>query len=271
MPPALSEGAVRLSGMRPRRTLMLVPYQVDVPMARVPWANWVLIAVTCAISLALLFAPQEHRDNRAFIEDEEGNLVVNGEEADEHPVLSLALKPKKFSFLQLCTFLFVHAGIIHLAGNMIFLFVFGNAINAKLGHVPFLLAYFLLGAFTGVCWLIFGNGLPVIGASGAIAGLMGMFLFFYPKNEVEVLFFMGYTRTFSMASGWLIVMFIVWDLLGTLLFGDGGVAFVCHLGGEFAGLAAATIWRHDTEEYEENLFQAFGWQPKEKVRRRRSR
>ena len=76
-------------------------------------------------------------------------------------------------------------GVLHLLGNLLFLFTFGNAVNAKLGHLPFLALYFGSGAFAGLAWLLLGSRVPVLGASGAIMGITGAFLVLYPLNEIS--------------------------------------------------------------------------------------
>src|SRR5205823_6429966 len=147
---------------------------VDVPMARVPVANWVLIGVTSLVTIAVWV----HEARTADRDDQE-------------PEYPLALKPADFSPTQLVTYQFVHADILHLAGNMMFLFVFGNAVNAKLGHWQFVVIYLLLGVLAGAAFIPFAGGLPVLGASGAIMGIVGVFLVLFPRNDVQVFYWFG--------------------------------------------------------------------------------
>src|SRR5581483_4626067 len=138
---------------------MLIPYSVDVPMVRVPLANWVLIGVTSLVSLGVLITlyTSEHSENplspqlmkklKEFEGKEDSpearkffDELVRESGADE-PRFPGALEPRRFSFLQLFSHQFVHGDLIHLIGNMLFLFVFGNAVNAKLGHATFLACY----------------------------------------------------------------------------------------------------------------------------------
>jgi len=163
--------------------------------------------------------------------------------------------------LQFVTHVFLHAGVAHLVGNMVFLLVFGNAVNAKLGHGLFLLAYFALGIVAGVAWLSFGDGAAALGASGAIMGLVGLFLVYFPRNDVNVfyLIFIGPAArggAFTISSYWLILLYVALDLLGFL--GPGsGVAHVAHLGGTAAGVAAGLLLLASglvtSTEWEENL------------------
>src|SRR5262249_28894377 len=142
---------------RKGETPVLVPYTVDVPMARLPLANWILIAVTSVISLALIFGawrgePEPPDPPKGIDKDIPDHWLVIARDARE-VVPPLALRPGAFSFGQLFTHLFVHANVWHLLANMLFLFCFGNAVNAKLGHAPYLLSYFLIGALAGAGWL----------------------------------------------------------------------------------------------------------------------
>jgi membrane associated rhomboid family serine protease len=256
---------------------VFLPYSVDVPMERLPIANWVLIAVTSFISLGILFGPKRSSDLDPDwngippnISDKEAERIfrerLKKASQDEDHVPALALQPRAFSLFQLVGHVFVHGNLLHLIGNMFFLFVFGNAVNAKLGQLLFLACYFLLGVLGGCAWLVFGNGLPMVGASGAIMGLIGVFLVYFPRNEVTVLYYgFGSGGEFSLSSYWLILFYMGCDLYGTLR-GNGGVAYVTHLGGTLAGLGLGIVFVSTglvtSTDYEENLLQALGWQEK---------
>src|SRR5437763_9671225 len=110
----------------------MIPLTLDVPMKRIPWANWGLILATVAVSLAVPYAPGERF---AFLPDETAPPKYSPLVLQRHP----------FAAYQLVTSLFQHAGLLPLVGNLLFLFVFGNAINAKLGHLGFLAAYLGVG------------------------------------------------------------------------------------------------------------------------------
>jgi hypothetical protein len=134
--------------------------------------------------------------------------------------------------------MWLHAGIMHILGNLLFLWIFGNAVCAKIGNIKFFLIYIFLGVIAGIAHLIF-SGQPVIGASGAINGVVGMFLVFFPQNEITCYWvFIPYVREFTMSSYWMILFWFAFDLLGALL-GGGGVAYFAHVGGFIAGFAIA--------------------------------
>jgi membrane associated rhomboid family serine protease len=209
----------------------MIPLGVDVPMKRLPWANWGLIGVTVLISLAVPYSTGERF-----------HLLSTGH--SDH-LSALVLDRKHFGPHQVVTYLFQHAGLMHLIGNMLFLFVFGNAINAKLGHVGFLASYLGIGALVGLCWLAFGGGTACLGASGAIMGMCGMFLVLYPRNDVNLFWdefeLMILTRSFTgTMPGWVLVcLFLAFDLWGAIFDRHSGVGYVSHIIGGLTGVALA--------------------------------
>ncbi len=198
----------------------MIPYQVDVPMQRWPYANWALIAVTTIVSVAWL--------------------------ADPDPGPGMLLSVDYFKVYQPLSAALTHGGPWHLFGNMLFLFVFGNAVNAKIGHLPYLGLYILFAYVSGIAWLLFPGGAShSLGASGAIMGVAGMFLLYYPLNQVSVFtIIIVYPVIFHLSSAWLLVVYFLLDIFG--VFSPGGnVAHISHLAGFVAGagLASALLLR----------------------------
>ena len=146
------------------------------------------------------------------------------------------------------TSMFLHGGWMHLAGNMLFLWIFGDNLEDEMGHVWFLLFY--LGAGVAAAALQAGadinSGIPMVGASGAIAGVMGGYLLLYPKARVDVLFiFIIIFRIFPIPA-WIVLG--LW--LGLQIFSGvstpsdaGGVAYWAHVGGFAAGvILSLPVW-----------------------------
>jgi membrane associated rhomboid family serine protease len=241
--------------------VMFLPFAVDVPMARVPIANWVLIGVTCFVSGAVLCGWRPTAD-ASNTDDDLDRIVQRAVNEAEAPP-PFVLRGDEYWCWRLFSHVLVHANWLHLLGNMFFLFIFGNAVNAKLGHIPYVALYFLLGAIGGIAWFLFGRGEYALGASGAIMGIEGLFLVFYPRNTVRALFEFGWAviPDVEIASVWVILSYVAWDVCG-IVFGLGGVAFASHLAGALAGiivgvglLLAGAI---RTPVYEENLLQVIG-------------
>ena len=140
----------------------------------------------------------------------------------------------------LITSIFLHAGILHLAGNMLFLHIFGDNLEDQMGHLGFLAFYLLSGIGASIIYYLTAplSPIPLVGASGAIAGVMGGYLLLYPKARVDVIFFiLIFFKIFSLRA-WLVLG--VWFFLqlanGTVLMsGQSGVAYWAHIGGFLVG------------------------------------
>ncbi|MBC8010076.1 MAG: rhomboid family intramembrane serine protease, partial [Burkholderiales bacterium] len=134
----------------------------------------------------------------------------------------------------------LHAGIMHLVGNMIFLWVFGNAVCGNTSNAAYPFIYVGLGLAAAATHLIF-DGQPAVGASGAINGVVGMALAMYPLNRVSVFWLLFFrVGTFQMPLWGLAVVWLLFDLYGALM-NSAGVAYWAHLGGFFTGLAAGYV------------------------------
>jgi membrane associated rhomboid family serine protease len=161
----------------------------------------------------------------------------------------------------LATHMFLHSGWVHIVGNMLFLWVFGGAVEDLLGHVKYLVFYLACGLVAGLTQVAFDpfSHVPIVGASGAIAGVMGAYLIKFPRSYVVMLFWVLFIFTFDLPA-WL--MLVYWFLLqlfggfgsiGELEYAQtGGVAFFAHIGGFVAGIVLMRLlarrprrWRAD--------------------------
>ena len=157
--------------------------------------------------------------------------------------------------------MFLHFGFLHIFGNMMFLWVFGNAVCAKLGNLAFLLLFLLLGCVAGVAHLLI-DGAPAIGASGAVNGVVGMYLVLYPLNNVSCFYWILIRfGTFHLSSFWLILYWLAFDIYGAVG-GAGGVAYWAHLGGFGAGFLLASLLLYtgliEMTSTERSLYDALG-------------
>lgn len=136
--------------------------------------------------------------------------------------------------------MFLHAGLLHLAGNLLFLWVFGNAVCAMVSNFVYPLLFLLFGVVAAAAHLAF-DGSPAIGASGAINGIVGMALAMYPLNNVHVFWFVGFRAgSFEMPLWSLAMIWCAFDAYGAF-FGSESVAYWAHLGGLACGLIAGTV------------------------------
>jgi hypothetical protein len=142
--------------------------------------------------------------------------------------------------------MFLHANFMHLAGNMLFLWIYGDNCEHRLGRLLYLAIYLLTGAAATLSFALFASGslTPLVGASGAISGVLGLYFLLFPRNQVKVfiLLFPIFFNVILLPARWVLGFYVVIDNLLPFLGGIGsGVAYGAHLGGFFAGLAAAWI------------------------------
>ena len=141
--------------------------------------------------------------------------------------------------LTLLTSMFMHAGWVHLGGNMLYLWIFGDNVEDRFGHIKFIIFYLLSGLAATFAQLTFSTGstIPNLGASGAIAGVLGAYILLFPKEKVRVL--QG-TRVIQVSALIVIGLWIVLQLfsgIGSIAntAQTGGVAYMAHIGGFLAG------------------------------------
>jgi membrane associated rhomboid family serine protease/DNA-directed RNA polymerase subunit RPC12/RpoP len=159
-------------------------------------------------------------------------------------------------------YMWLHGNVFHLLGNMLFLWVFGNAVCAKVGNLRYLFLYVLLGVTAGMVHLLVSHG-GVVGASGAINGVVGMYLVLFYQNEITCVFafwlIVPYIRVFAVSSIWMILFWMGWNVVGTLIPGSSHVAYFAHLGGFGAGFGIALLMCQKgwitMEKYEKSLLQ----------------
>jgi membrane associated rhomboid family serine protease len=141
--------------------------------------------------------------------------------------------------------MFLHGGWSHILGNMLFLWIFGDNVEDRLGHFRYLVFYLLCGyaATFAHLWANPGSTVPAIGASGAISGVLGAYLFLYPQARIQTLVFFGFFARFIYIPAWvyLPIWFLIQFFSGIASLGvaggqaGGGVAFFAHIGGFIAG------------------------------------
>jgi len=165
------------------------------------------------------------------------------------------LVPAEFTLPAVITSMFLHAGWLHFLGNMLYLWIFGDNVEDRVGHGRFLLFYVLCGAAAAVGQTLAnpGSTVPMVGASGAIAGVMGAYFFLFPHSrvltfvavfifyidliEIPAVFFLGFWFVLQLLSG-----------VGSLGASSGGVAFWAHAGGFLAGVALIALMRRPERE-----------------------
>ncbi len=146
-------------------------------------------------------------------------------------------------FITIFTAMFMHAGWLHLGGNMLYLWIFGDNVEDRLGHAKFLIFYLLCGIAAFFAQALFDptSNVPNLGASGAIAGVLGAYLLMFPRESVRVMMGRGIIPLPALV---VIGFWFVLQLFSSFgaVSSEGGVAYMAHVGGFIAGMVLAVIF-----------------------------
>lgn len=237
----------------------MIPLRDNIPSRTVPYVNYALIGICCLIYFVQSMDPEgdivmdyglipvrvSHPDQEVVIRVP--TLVRDGRGVDAIVYKEETLPPSPVSPLAtLLTCVFLHGSILHLLGNMWFLYIFGDNVEDRLGHWGYVLFYVACGCIaSGVHYLSdMNSSIPTIGASGAVAGVMGAYLLLYPHAQVMSLvpIFIFLHMMVLPAPLFLGIWFLLQLLQGTFSIGAmeaGGVAWWAHVGGFVAGMGTA--------------------------------
>lgn len=204
---------------------MLIPYGTDRPLHRTTVVTWAFIGLCVAVFAVQLIA---------------GQLSDGGRDRLE---ALLALRSYGFRWWMPVTYAFLHGSWWHLAGNMLFLWVFGPNIEDRFGRLGFALFYLAGAAVSGGIQVLIESG-GVIGASGAIAACTGAYLIMFPRTTVRAFSLLIVFGPVVLPAWWFIGFSILWDLFAQGSGGDSGVAHLAHLGGYAFGavVSLALLW-----------------------------
>jgi membrane associated rhomboid family serine protease len=150
-------------------------------------------------------------------------------------------------FLTIFSSMFMHAGWVHLGGNMLYLWIFGDNVEDRFGHIPFIFFYLLCGIAATFAQLAFsiGSDIPNLGASGAIAGVLGAYILLFPQGKVRVLQGQQVIQVSALIviGLWIVLQFFSGIGSITNTADTGGVAYMAHIGGFLAGFLLTFLFR----------------------------
>ena len=190
---------------------MIIPLRTDSPLRSTPYMNYALIAANVVVFVLTLTSPGA---------------------ADGFGLSSREPLPHQFF-----TYQFLHADWLHIIGNMLFLYIFGNNINDRLGHLGYLALYLGGGVFAAVAYAVTStSGAEMIGASGSISAVTGAYLALLPRSRVTVFYFIYLIGVTEIASLWFIAGFFAYDIFLNLTAVDQ-VAHMAHIGGTVYGFS----------------------------------
>jgi membrane associated rhomboid family serine protease len=213
-----------------RETRMLLPVGDDSDSHVVPVVNMGIVVLNILVFAAVNVLGNDVTAQNVF----DGYGIVPGD----------------LAWYQFLTSLFLHGGWMHIIGNMWFLWVFGDAVENRLGHVGYAVFYLVAGIGASVFYLLFTPKtlMPCIGASGAIFGVVASYAILFPRNEIRMLYwFWLFVGTFHVKAVWIVGFWVVeqvvtWHLMSE--FGRvGGIAYAAHVGGALFGILLAVAVR----------------------------
>ncbi|MBC8141713.1 MAG: rhomboid family intramembrane serine protease [Armatimonadetes bacterium] len=221
----------------------MIPLRDENPLRITPWLTYLLIAANVGIFL-LEFTGGLGQSETGFVGALAGYSMVPAEitRGIDLPTNGVTVRPL---WLSLFSCMFLHGGWLHLLGNMLYLFIFGNNIEEALGRVRFVLFYLLCGLCASAAQIAVSPGsvIPNLGASGAIAGVLGAYLVLFPTAKVDTLAFLAIFITrlrvpaFVILGFWIVSQFFSQFLGSQATEGEsGGVAYMAHIGGFVAGM-----------------------------------
>ena len=206
---------------------MLLPIKTSIQPRRTPYANYALVIVNIVIFLLSYFPHIDPYTRQSeYLRDWASQFVLNPQ-------------PGQLYLWQFVSYAFLHASFMHIAGNMFFLYLFGNNVNDKLGNVGYL-AFYLAGAVFSGIGHIFLSGSAVLGASGAVAAVTGAYLVLFPQTLITVIYWLLFIGTMELPALYFIAFkLIIWDNMIEPRFGPQmSIAHGAHLAGYTFGIAA---------------------------------
>ena len=198
---------------------MLLPIRTNVQPYRTPYTNYGLILVNVLIFLAT-YSFSAH-DLKPWV----------------HHMMLTPGRPQLWQFI---TYAFLHGGVLHIAGNMFFLYIFGNNVNDKLGNFGYLCFYLAGGIFSAIGHTLI-NANPIVGASGAIAAVTGAYLVFFPQTLITIVYWFFIIGTVPVPALWFIAFKMIFYDNVIARYGGSYIAYDAHLSGYAFGILSSLI------------------------------
>lgn len=219
----------------------MIPLHDDAPTRHPPIVTTALIAACVIAFLWQTLGDRAHQESIIYALGAIPSVLTGNAYLDPRLVWVPAM-------VTVFTSMFLHGGWMHLIGNMLYLWIFGNNVEESMGHVRFV-AFYLLCGVAAVCAQALPNpesNIPMIGASGAISGVLGAYLLLLPRARVLVAIPLGfYLHTMRLPAAIVLILWFVLQLVSSLMADPdkGGVAFGAHIGGFVAGLALIAVFK----------------------------
>lgn len=216
----------------------MIPLKDDNPTRTYPYITLSLVAINVAVYIWEMLLPEEARDDLIY-----RMAVIPVMFSDPQP---FGFDSLIYNSMTLVTAMFLHAGLLHLLGNVLYLWIFGNNVEDVMGHGRFAGFYFACGIAGSLAQIAIDprSDVPMIGASGAIAGVLGAYLVQFPTARVVTLIFVVFiVRIVRVPALILLGVWLLIQLLNAGGLSTGGVAWFAHIGGFTAGLTLIVFFR----------------------------
>jgi membrane associated rhomboid family serine protease len=215
----------------------LIPFKDDNPTQTLPFVTLLIIALN--ISFFIL----------GLLSSRDSQYLVYAYGAIPKDILSFQSDQPIPVVLTLFTSMFMHGGLLHIGGNMLYFWIFGNNIEERLGHLRFIFFYLFCGVFAAYAHALSAphSEMPMIGASGAISGVLGAYALLFPTARVHTIVFFGFfiqvirIPALIVIGFWAIIQFVS-GLITQGILHQGGTAWFAHVGGFLAGLLTIKLW-----------------------------
>jgi len=215
----------------------VIPFKDDNPTRRFPFLTIALIFANTLIFLFQIFYPGDSRN------------IVYSYGAIPSFLLSFREVQPIHPFATIFTSMFMHGNLLHIGTNMLFLWIFGNNIEDKLGYVKFIIFYLMCGITAAYSHALTSPGsmTPMIGASGAVSGILGAYILLFPRARVHTLIFLGFfiqvvrLPAVLVIGFWIVIQFIN-GMISQGSATQGGVAWFAHIGGFVIGILTIKIF-----------------------------
>jgi membrane associated rhomboid family serine protease len=242
----------------------VIPLHDENPTRNTPWVTILLIVVCVGV---YFFVEPGSTEVQATAEFNYRNAAVPCEVVSGEPLTVIEIRsgllgqdhcsrddalppyyPDKHVLLAVLVSMFLHGSILHLGGNMLFLWIFGNNVEDRLGPLRYVAFYVIAGIVATLAHIVAqpNSTVPVVGASGAIAGVMGAYLIWFPHAQVQTLLFVVFFVLFPVISARWLLLF--WFVSQFFVNPNEGVAWVAHVGGFVFGVLIALLLRRSSED-----------------------
>jgi len=216
----------------------MIPYKDDNPINIIPVSTILIISLNMLVFIMQLLSGEDSRS------------IVYSYGAIPQNITGFQSNQPIPASLTIFTSMFMHGGLFHIAWNMLYFWIFGNNIEERLGHIRFIFFYLFCGVLAAFSHILLSpdSNVPMIGASGAVSGVLGAYILLFPMARVHTIIFLGFfvqsvqIPALIVIGFWAIIQ-LVNGLITQGMSSQGGIAWFAHAGGFLAGLITIKLWQ----------------------------